>query len=160
MTVPVGAQGTLALDFRLPSGVPAVPVPPAPPALTVLPGGRTDEAVAAGSVPDVRDWAARFVQAIVEVMAGDRPLTQLVRWTDERVYANLSRRVRLVGITTTAAGRGRTARPYVRSLRLCPISPDIVEVAVHIHHGARSRAVAARLEVYQERWLCTALELG
>jgi hypothetical protein len=150
------AQGALALDFRLPSGLPATPRAPE---LVVLPGGRQAYRTPAG-LPDVRDWAARFVQAIVEVIGGDRPVSQLIRWTDAAVYLDVSRRVRILGVTSTATTRSRANRPQVRSVHICQPREGVAEVAVHIRHGARSRAVAARLEVVRDRWLCTALELA
>jgi hypothetical protein len=156
-------QGTLALDFPLPSGLPAVPRAPA---LSLVVGDADAAetavaiAVAAASVPPPRDWAGRFVQAVVEVVAGDRPLQQLVRWTNERVYADLSRRVRILGLTTSAAARHRTERSHVRSVRIYQPRPDAAEVAAHVRHGARSRAVAARLEAQRGRWTCTDLTLG
>lgn len=150
-------QGTLALDFRLPSGLPATP---AAPQLTVLPGGRRASAgQTPGDLPDVEHWAACFVQAIVEVIGGDRPVAQLTRWTSAMVYCDISRRVSILGTTSTAASRGRVSRPQVRSVHLCQPCDGVAEVAAHIRHGQRSRAVAARLEVVQGRWLCTALQL-
>jgi hypothetical protein len=150
------AQGTLALDFRLASGVPAAPTTPS---LTLLPGGRSSGPTPPG-LPDVREWAARFVQAIAEVIGGDRPVAQLIRWTDEEVFLDMSRRVRILGVTSTAATRSKVNRPQVRSVHVCQPGDGIAEVAVHILQGARSRAVAARLEVVRGRWLCTALELA
>jgi hypothetical protein len=145
---PVGVvQGTLALDFPLPSGVPAEPRAPA---LTLVVGG----------APQPSAWAGRFVQAVVEVIAGDRPVQQLVRWTNARVYADLSRRVRVLGLTTSAASRQRTERSHVRSVHIFQPCPDAAEVAAHVRHGSRSRAVAARLEADRGRWTCTALLLG
>lgn len=173
-------QGTLALDFTLPSGVPAVPRPPT---LALVVGGTevpgapdsqhgcpTSPGCPASPVspassgrlgaPPPRAWAGRFVQAVVEVVMGDRPLQQLVRWTDERVYADLSRRVRILGLTTDAATRNRTERSQVRSVHIFQPRPDAAEVAAHVRHGCRSRAVAARLEADRGRWRCTALRLG
>jgi hypothetical protein len=152
-------QGTLALEFPLASGLPAVPRAPA---LTLVVGGGQAPAVAppAPPLPAPRDWAGRFVQAVVEVIAGDRPLQQMVRWTDQRVYADLSRRVRILGLTTSASARHRTERSHVRSVHIFQPRPDAAEIAAHVRHGARSRAVAARLEADQARWRCTALLLG
>jgi hypothetical protein len=153
-------QGTLALDFRLPSGLPAVPQAPM---LTLVAGAAeapVGPAEPADFVPSPRDWAGRFVQAVVEVVAGDRPLQQLVRWTDERVYADLARRVRILGLTTSAAARHRTERSHVRSVHIFQPRPDAAEVAAHVRHGRRSRAVAARLEARRGRWTCTDLTLG
>jgi hypothetical protein len=157
-------QGALALDFALPSGLPAVPQEPA---LTLVVGGDRPPAAEREetppwevTVPAARDWAGRFVQAVVEVISGDRPLQQLLRWTDERVYADLSRRVRILGLTTSAASRHRTERSHVRSVHIFQPRPDAAEVAAHVRHGRRSRAVAARLEADETRWRCTALLLG
>ena len=141
-------QGTLALDLGL------VPAAPATPALSVVPGE---------SKPDqheVRAWAARFAQATVEVLGGDRPVSQLLRWTTKRVYLDLDRRVRILGRTAAAQQRVRTLRPQVQSVHVCQPEPDIAEVSVHVRHGRRSRAIAARLERHGGRWRCVALELG
>lgn len=149
-------QGTLALDFPLPSGLPAVPRSPA---LTLVMGdGEQGQRAAGGLTP--RDWAGPFVQAVVEVIAGDRPIQQLARWTSDAVYADLSRRVRILGLTTSAASRTRTERSLVRSVRVFQPHPDAAEVAAHVRHGARSRAIAARLEADRGRWTCTVLRLG
>ena len=148
-------QGTLALDL------PSRPqLPPGPPTLSVVPGGRRSAGQTPGTgVPDVQEWAARFVQAIVEVISGDRPLTQLVRWTSEAVYVAMAHRVKVLAATTTAS-RGRLSRAQVHSVHICQPCDEVAEVAVHLRHGARSRAVAARLELVQGRWLCTALQMG
>ncbi|MDP9445165.1 MAG: Rv3235 family protein [Actinomycetota bacterium] len=151
---PLMVQGTLALDFTLSSGVPAVPRPPA---LTLVGDGEDPDLQ---GIPSPQLWAGRFVQAVVEVVAGDRPLQQLIRWTDERVYDDLSRRVRLLGLTRSTAVRVRTERSHVRSIHVCRPAATVAEVAAHVRHGGRSRAVAARLEANRGRWLCTALQLG
>ena len=38
--------------------------------------------------------------------------------------------------------------------------PGTAEVSVHVRHGHRSRALAARLEQRKGRWTCVALQLG
>lgn len=110
--------------------------------------------------PEVRQWSARFAQALVEVLGGDRPLTQLLRWTSERVYCDIDRRLRLLHGTSGAAHRRRTVRPQVRSVHVCHPTATSAEVSVHVRHGRRSRALAARLELRGGRWQCTALQLG
>lgn len=147
-------QGTLALDvLRRPERpvvrhLAAVDAPAAPSA----DGGQPDE--------EVRAWAARFAQAVVEVAGGDRPLPQLLRWTSPRVYAELGRRVRVMAQSRPVEQRRRTLRPQVRSVHLCRPVPTVAEVSVHVRHGRRSRAIAARLELRSERWTCTALRIG
>lgn len=109
---------------------------------------------------DVRAWAARFAQAVVEVAGGDRPLPQLLRWTSPRVYAELGRRVRVMAQSRPVEQRRQTLRPQVRSVHLCRPVPTVAEVSVHVRHGRRSRAIAARLELRADRWTCTALRIG
>ncbi|HZJ07703.1 MAG TPA: Rv3235 family protein [Nocardioidaceae bacterium] len=140
-------QGTLALDIRGCLGMPETPE------LRVV-----DED--AGGVYDVQIWAARFAQAVVEVVGGDRSLTQLVRWTTDRVYSDLGRRVRILTRTSPSAQRLRTLRPQVRSVHVFQPTAETAEVSVHVRHGHRSRAIAARLELDDGRWQCTALQLG
>ncbi|MFI7067263.1 Rv3235 family protein [Kribbella sp. NPDC050124] len=117
-------------------------------------------AAATPGVPDARVWGGRLAQAVSEVLAGDRPISQLVRFTDDVVFAELTRRVRLLGLTTTATGRGAKERSALRSVRVCCPAKDVAEVAAHVRHGHRSRAIALRLEIRRNRWVCTALELG
>ncbi len=146
--VPVASvQGTLALDIDDHARMPETPE------LRVVPDR-------VKPVDDVQVWAARFAQAVVEVLGGDRPLPQLVRWTSNRVYADLGRRVRILGRTTQATQRVRTIRPQVRSVHVYQPTPEAAEVSVHVRHGQRSRALAARLDLVGGRWQCTALQLG
>lgn len=143
-------QGTLALDLE------AAETPPPPPATPEVDHGRRardDEGDAR-----LRDWAARLAQAAVETAAGHRPVSQLVRWTTPEVYADLERRARAV--SAVSAPRSRRTRPQVRSLHLCRPAADAMEVSVHVRHGQRSRAVALRLELRAERWICVALQFG
>lgn len=112
---------------------------------------------------DVETWARRFAQAAVEVVGGDRPASQLLRWTTGEVYADLSRRAMLVARAagqSAGAGRLTPVRPHVLSVHTSFISPNVAETSIHVRYGARSRAVAARFEVRRERWLCTALDFA
>jgi hypothetical protein len=146
--VPVATvQGTLALDL---AGLPAMPRTPE---LQLVPERGPDDR-------EVRAWAARFAQATVEVVGGDRPLAQLLRWTNARVYTELGRRVRILARTAPTAQRRRTIRPQVRSVHVFSPRPGCAEVSVHVRHGQRSRALAARLEHRRGRWTCVALQLG
>jgi hypothetical protein len=149
--VPVASvQGTLALDL----GLGGPPAEPRTPELRVVPGDGSAEH------REVQAWAARFAQATVEVLGGDRPLPQLLRWTSTRVYADLDRRVRILGRSAPAPQRLRTVRPQVRSVHVSRPAPAAAEVSVHVRHGHRSRALAARLEHRDGRWMCVALQLG
>jgi hypothetical protein len=138
---------------------------PAPARPSAAPGApRTPELrlVATGDVvgEDVRAWAARFAQAVVEVLGGDRPLSQLVRWTSRRVYLELERRLAILARTPGSGRRSRVVRPQVRSVHVCHPTARTAEVSVHVRYGRRSRAIAARLELVRGRWQCTVLQLG
>ncbi|MGW7683575.1 Rv3235 family protein [Kribbella sp. NPDC054772] len=111
-------------------------------------------------VPEARAWGGRLAQAVSEVLAGDRPISQLVRFTDDSVFMELNRRVRLLGLNSTAVSRGAREKSTVRSVRVFMPEPWIAEVAAHVRHGDRSRAIAFRLEIRRNRWVCTALEIG
>ncbi len=144
-TVPMASvQGTLALDYHR-------DVRPAPsPDLRLVAGGRAE----------LEAFAHRFARAVVEVVGGDRGPSQLLRWTSERVYADLQRRAALLSGTTPGDRRVRRLRSQVRSVHLfCP-SAEAAEISVHVRHGERSRAIAARVELVDGRWCCTALQFG
>ena len=168
---PEAVQGTRALDLdcRPVPGDRPVPLPPAPlVAVDARPAGAGGAGGGNGgggaleddSTAEVRVWAHRFAQAVVEVTGGDRPLTQLLRWVSGSVYADLSRRVAVMARTRNAPVRRRTIRAQVRSVHVCQPSPRCAEVSVHVRYGQRSRALAARLERRRGVWKCTVLELG
>ncbi|GAA0962807.1 hypothetical protein GCM10009554_81350 [Kribbella koreensis] len=142
-------QGALALRY---DEAPDYQPVPAPPVLRLVRGGP--------SLPDAQAWAGRLVQAVAEVLAGDRPIGQLIRFTDTVVFSDLNRRVRVLGLTTTATGRSAKERSAVRSVHVSTPATEVAEVSAHVRYGDRSRAMALRLEVHRNRWVCTALELG
>jgi hypothetical protein len=109
--------------------------------------------------PSAEAWAARFVQAVLEVMTGDRPLTQLIRWTDESVYAELNRRLAVIS-ERRAGVPSRGGRHHVATVHVCQLSSERAEVAARVTNGRRSRAVAARLDRHRGRWVCTAITFG
>jgi hypothetical protein len=148
-------QGALALDLRdLATGV-STAEPPAEPGLQ----RRSEPRLAAVTEADLSAWAARFAQAVVEAAGGDRPMSQLLRWTSPTVYAELEQRLRVL-TQASALHRRRTVRPQVRSVHVCRPTPASAEVSVHVRYGERSRALAARLDHRGGRWLCTALAIG
>lgn len=158
-------QGTLALSFVLPSGLPAVPEPRA---LHLAPPLHVDDEFDAQPTPralltDPRQWAAQLVQAVVEVVAGDRPSTQLIRWTTPEVYTDV--RTATQTFWTASHRRHRQAkaassRVFVRSVHVCEPADGTAEVCATVLRHGRAAAVALRLVGVDGRWLCTALQLG
>ena len=105
-------------------------------------------------------FAARFAQAVVEVIGGDRGVHQLMRWTTEDVYADLMRRSHALQRATPGDQRLRRVRATVRSVHLFRPHEDAAELSVHVRHGQRSRAIAGRIERIEGRWRCTVLDFG
>ena len=155
--VPVGSvQGTLALDLE------PLHEPPAPPDAVGRPAGDV-VAVDLRVRRHLEQWSRRYAQAAVEIVGGDRPVAQLLRWSTREVYDDLARRAQLVA---RAAGhrpgerRVQPVRPVVLGVRTCFLSARTVEVSVHLRYGRRSRALAARFEHLSGRWQCSALEFA
>lgn len=157
-SVPVAdVQGTLALDLTPRQDPPIV-------AARTTPGADVI-AIDAHRRLDVEAWAARFAQAAVEIVGGDRPASQLVRWTTAVVHADLERRAQAVaraGAHSPGQARVQPVRPKVVGVRASFVAEWVVEAAVRVRYGERSRALAARFELVAgpagERWVCTALE--
>lgn len=155
--VPVASlQGTLALDLQ-----PRHAPPP-------LNGGTTSSggdviAIDVRLRGGVEQWTRRFAQAAVEIVGGDRPVSQLIRWTSPRVYDDLGRRAQLVaqaGGHRPGQARVQPVAPKVLSVHTCFVSRHVVEASAHVRYGQRSRALAGRFELNDNRWVCTALEFA
>ena len=156
---PVGlasVQGTLALDLTPRQD---------PPEVTRLRAGASGDVVDIGRAArrELETFAGRIVQAAVEIVGGDRPVSQVLRWTTPTVYQDLGRRALLVA---RAVGRqpGHGAiqgtRPHVVGVHSCFVAEGVAEVSAHVRYGNRSRAVAARFERRRDRWVCAALEFA
>ncbi len=145
--VPIATvQGTLALELQ-------PHLEPPPPRGVPLGKGQAE----------VELWARRFAQAAVEIVGGDRPVSQLLRWTTGPVYQDLQRRALLVaraGGHQPGVARTQHVRPQVCSVHTRFVGPTAAETSIHVRYGERSRAVAARFEQRRGRWLCTALEFA
>ncbi len=88
--------------------------------------------------------------ALVEVLAGRRPIAQLRAYTAPQVYAGLAMR------TPT----GHSEPLAVLSLRICQPADGVTEAGVTVRHGQRARALAFRMEAVDGRWRITALDIG
>jgi hypothetical protein len=156
LPVPVATtQGTLALAL-LPRSEPPVRAGEAHPGAAVVEIDSRQRAV-------VEEWARRFIQAAVEIVGGDRPMSQLLRWTLPEVYDDLRRRTMLVaraGGHQPGLARVQPVQPRVLSVHTCFVRADAVEAAVHVRYGQRSRALAARFERIGQRWVCSALDFA
>ena len=159
LRVPVASvQGTLALDLNPRHAPPELPdrVGPTRAVADVVPidphqRGRLEQ------------WVHRYVQAAVEIVGGDRPASQLLRWTTGAVYADLHRRAVLVaraGGHQPGVRRVQPVRPHVETVHTSLVSPTVAEASARIRYGARSRALALRFEKRADRWVCSAMEFA
>jgi hypothetical protein len=158
MRVPVASvQGTLALDLSPRYAPPEPPAPKTPRTVAdVVPIDPTHRG-------RLEQWVHRFVQASVEIVGGDRPASQLLRWTTGPVYADLHRRALLVaraGGHQPGVARVQPVRPHVESVHASFVSPKVAEASARVRYGTRSRALALRFEKRRDRWLCTAMEFA
>jgi len=111
----------------------------------------------------LEQWSRRYAQAAVEIVGGDRPVSQLLRWTTPEVYDDLARRAQLVarsGGRRAGQGRVQPVRPQILGVHTSFLDRDVAEVSAHVRYGERSRALAIRFERRGDRWLCTALEFA
>lgn len=173
-----GRDRAIATVTTLPTPPEPPPEPrpePARPRAAVIPVASTQEALAfdpeatdprpqlrlvTGDETELDRFAARFAQVVVEVIGGDRAVHQLMRWTSVDVYADMLRRSHALQRTTPAQHRVRRLRAQVRSVHLSRPQPEAAEISIHVRHGARSRAIAARIECIEGRWRCTVLQFG
>jgi Family of unknown function (DUF6459) len=150
-------QGTLALDLG-----PRLEVPE--------PIGRGRDTPGLDVVPidlanrrRFEQHAARLGAAVVEIVGGDRPVSQVLRWTTPGVYQDLARRAHLVATAVgrrPGAGGIQSVRPQLVAMHTSFVSEHCAEVSLHVRYGERSRAVAARFELIRDRWQVSALEFA
>ncbi len=142
------AQGTLALSF---GGYEAVHAHDAD-------FGR--QPTPSIDLPDPAATCAALVRAVVEVLGGVRPVSQLARWTTHEVHAALVRRTALAARTRPTGRVVPTRAAVVRGVRVCLPADGVAEASAVVIAAGRARAVAVRLEGLDGRWRATALEVG
>ena len=106
-------------------------------------------------LPEPEAWATRFLQAVLETLAGVRASAQLQEWTNAAVHAQIARAAQERRWATPVGGL-----PAVRSVRVSEPADGVAEVCGVVRRGRRYAAVAVRLEGFDGRWRCVALELG
>lgn len=132
-------QGVLELDLRG-----RQPLPPA-------------------ALPEVTGWTRRYLVTLLEVLTGQRPTQQLLRWSSADIYAGVQRRAAVQARLRARTGPGVRAA-QVGTLRVSFPGDGIAEVGAVLKDTDRVRAAALRVERCTdrsgERWRVTALELG
>ncbi|NLT30536.1 MAG: hypothetical protein GXX86_08780 [Propionibacterium sp.] len=148
-----------APDYRpAPAPVPGLPAPSNQPMLDLLPApgapapdAPPPDATGPATLDPALHLARGVSHAIVEVLAGRRPAGQLERWATHPVIAQLH-----------VVARRRRRRPVrVATVRLQRPAPGVLEVSVRVEHDrGRSGAIALQLVRRDQRWLCSAVQMG
>lgn len=113
-----------------------------------------------GDARPMRERSARFMQALVEVLSGERAVRQMAAWMAPDVYEQLTSRLAAHARVPLRARSGRGAR--IVSVHVAMIHDEAAEIAGRMVHRGRSRAIAVRLELQtthrgDREWRCTAL---
>ena len=163
LALPLPLPLALPLPLPLPEQPPPEQPPPVPPLHVVppLPAEPPPEdededdfdpvRTPRAALPAPRPVAARLVRALLEVLAGDRPVAQLARWLSEEVYADVESRV--------CPGAPRPWAGTLRRVSVCEPGEGVAEAVAVVRRGARSGAIALRLEGLDGHWRVTALDL-
>ena len=141
----------------------AGPIEPAPGQIPLpFPGIRPvlPVPVERGDAGPMRDRAARFMQALVEVLSGERATRQMAAWMAPDVYDQLSSRLSAHACVPLRSRTGSAAR--IVSIHVSMVHDEAAEIAGRMVNGGRSRAIAVRLELQTTHrgaqvWRCTAL---
>ena len=104
------------------------------------------------ALPDPGRHAAQVIQAVLEVLARRRPLLQLLPWTSEDVYEELTAWLYRCAGSPSAP---RIEPAVLRSIKVSEPADGVAEVTAVVRHGERARAVVLRLEGIDGRWRCT-----
>jgi hypothetical protein len=110
-------------------------------------------------LPDPETVCGPLAQALVEVLAGRRPVVQMVRWASPTVYAALTARAS-VAHRRRMALRGSPVRVAVRRVIVTRPRDEVAEVSIVVIDGTRVRAIAMQLRGIDGRWIVDALQVG
>jgi hypothetical protein len=99
-------------------------------------------------LPNLERWTLTYVVSVIEVMAGRRPIQQVARSTHRFTYNSLLRKVGSVGEV-----------PKIRKIHRNQPIEGVVELTAILVFKERIRALTARFEGVDKKWLCTELEL-
>jgi hypothetical protein len=83
------------------------------------------------------EWPQQFARLLAEALAGARPVRQILPWTSDRARGHLHRLMPLFG-----GGQ----RPRVMRVIATRPTREVIEMTVILKLGARTRALAIRLE--------------
>ena len=99
-------------------------------------------------LPNLERWTLTYVVSVLEVMAGRRSPAQVARSTHRFTYNTLLKRVGTVSEV-----------PKIKRIHRNQPIEGVIEVTVTLSFKDRVRAMVARFEGVDRKWLCTELEI-
>ncbi len=99
-------------------------------------------------LPNIERWTLTYVVSALEILAGKRSPQQLARSTHRFTYNSILRRI---GSTTEV--------PKIRRVHRNQPIEGVIEVNVTLVFKERVRALVARFEGVDRKWLCTEFEI-
>jgi hypothetical protein len=105
---------------------------------------------------DPRPVAESFARGVAEVMARARPVDQLrelATWEVVRIIERAANR-------QPHDPRRSSWQPRLRSVHLATPCAGVIEACAVVDGGARTRALAFRLENYDSTWRATVVQIG
>lgn len=109
--------------------------------------------VASKELGDPTPVLAYLAQSVIETLAGIRDVEQSARWLTDGVYQQLKQKA-LAATRARSQSQIRELRPNLAIGKISTFSPraGVIEGVVIVHNRGRARAVAIRLEAYNNRW--------
>lgn len=102
------------------------------------------------NLPPAREWSIRMVTALIEIVNGNRPLTQLIRWVTPEVMTALQFQL----------AKKDFPKFVVRSINVHETDDGVAEVSAVFGSPNRSFAMAMRLEGLDRKWRATSIVWG
>jgi hypothetical protein len=111
-------------------------------------------------LPDPSKNLALLAMGVVEVIAGTRGVEQLARFLNEDVYQKLAARAQQAKEERLRNGKpARYPKFYVKNMRNQSPRDGVIESVVLLDSPKRLRAVAIRLEGFNNRWRATSVSV-
>jgi hypothetical protein len=104
------------------------------------------------SLPDSNRWTRAYLISVIEILSGRRPVTQIARSTHRFIYNNIAKQVGTLSKSPNSA-------PKLRRIHRSEPIEGVIELTATLSIDSRVRAIAARFEGVDHRWVCTEFDL-
>jgi hypothetical protein len=99
-------------------------------------------------LPEIERWTLAFLIQVIEIIVGRRSLQQIARSAHRYTFNSISKKI----------GSFREI-PRIRSIHRSQPIEGVIEMNVVLLFKDRARALVARFEGVDKRWICTELEI-